>query len=252
MQSFIQKTTALVGLKSIFGGLSWVCLVSLWLWFLSVDHQSDALLQRASEYPYNWLVLILLGIVGMVLLLPGIMITVSAGYLFGLLKGVMLVLVATTIGATIAFLLGRRVFKQPLLKHLDVHHPVLLSLNSGLRENGGLIVFLTRLLPFFPFKLSNYYFGAADYRMRGFVIGTFLGIIPITALNVYIGTALARITSYTSAAEESMAMLWLTLLSAVALALLVSIIGRQAARSLTQLKDKTQTSTATSKEQNNV
>ncbi len=248
MQSFIKKTTALFGWKSLFAGLSWIFLVSLWLWFVGVDNQSHALLHRASEYPYNWVVLIVLGIVSMVLLLPGIMITISAGYLFGLLKGIVLVLIATTIGASIAFWLGRRVFKQPLLKHLGVHHPVLLSLNSGLREKGGLIVFLTRLLPFFPFKLSNYYFGAANYRMRGFVIGTLLGIIPITALNVYLGAALARITTHASAADKSMQTLWLTILGAIALAVLVSIISRQAARSLTQLKDKTQTSTATSKE----
>ena len=188
----------------------------------------------------------------MVLLLPGIIITISAGYLFGLFQGVVLVLIATTIGASIAFWLGRRVFNEPLLKHLGVHHPVLLSLNNGLREKGGVIVFLTRLLPFFPFKLSNYYFGAANYRMRGFLIGTSLGIIPITALNVYIGAALARIAKYPNVAEESMPTLWLTLLGAIALAFLVAIISRQAARSLNELKDKAHKPKTTRKERSNV
>lgn len=222
------------------------------MWFVSVDNDSHALLHRASEYPYNWVVLLLLGIVAMVLLLPGIIITISAGYLFGLLDGVVLVLIASTIGATIAFWLGRRVFNEPLLKHLGLHHPVLLSLNNGLREKGGWIVFLTRLLPFFPFKLSNYYFGAANYPMRGFVIGTSLGIIPITTLNVYIGAALARISKIPSVTAESMPTQWVTFLGAFALAFLVVIISRQATLSLDELKDKAHKSKTTPTEHNNV
>ena len=249
MQFIIQNKAVLFGLKSIFGGLSWVCLVLLWLWLVGIDSEPHVLLHRAAEYPYNWAVLLMLGIVSMVLLLPGIVITISAGYLFGLLRGVVLVLIATTIGASIAFWLGQRVFNKPLLKHLGVHHPVLLSLNDGLREKGGLIVFLTRLLPFFPFKLSNYYFGAANYRMRGFVIGTLLGIIPITILNVFIGTALAHIAAPSGSADEAIPTLWLTLFGAVVLALLVGIISRQAARSLNELQDKNQTLNTPSKEQ---
>lgn len=238
MQSLIQNYPALFRWRSIVGGLAWVFFVLLWLWLLSGDAESYAWLQPASESPYAVLALILLGIVAMVLLLPGIMITIAAGYLFGLLKGVLLVLVATTIGATIAFWLGRRVLNQSLLNYLDGRHPLLASLNNGLREQSGMVVFLTRLIPFFPFKLSNYYFGAADYRMPSFILGTLLGIIPISVLNVYVGVALARIGRYPSAMEETIQSLWIMLSGGVALVCLITIISRLAARSLSELKEQ--------------
>jgi uncharacterized membrane protein YdjX (TVP38/TMEM64 family) len=54
---------------------------------------------------------------------------------------------------------------------------------------------LTRLVPFFPFKLSNYFFGLAPFSLRGFTGGTFVGIIPFSLHNAYLGSVAADVAT---------------------------------------------------------
>jgi uncharacterized membrane protein YdjX (TVP38/TMEM64 family) len=54
---------------------------------------------------------------------------------------------------------------------------------------------MTRLIPFFPFKLSNYFFGLTRFSLRDFMIGTFFGVIPFSLNNAYLGSITADITS---------------------------------------------------------
>jgi len=56
-------------------------------------------------------------------------------------------------------------------------------------------VLLTRLIPFFPFKPANYVFGLAKFRLRDFVLGTVIGIIPFTLTNVYLGSIAADLAT---------------------------------------------------------
>jgi len=60
--------------------------------------------------------------------------------------------------------------------------------------HGWKIVLLTRLVPFFPFKLSRYFFGLTQFSLRGFMGGTFVGIIPLSLHNVWLGSIAAGIT----------------------------------------------------------
>ncbi len=69
-------------------------------------------------------------------------------------------------------------------------HPKLGILNSSVSESGWKFVALTRMTPFFPFKLSNYFFGASGYRFRDFFWGTVFGTLPITFTMVYLGSLL--------------------------------------------------------------
>jgi len=83
--------------------------------------------------------------------------------------------------------------------------------NQELVAEGWKIILLSRLIPFFPFKFSNYFFGAADYQYKHFLFGTLFGIIPITAFNVYLGSLagdLSRLMSLDTIADSSMTV-WL-------------------------------------------
>lgn len=141
------------------------------------------------------------------LLLPGIVFTMGAGFLFGVVKGSAVVVIGTTLGATVAFLLARYLFVEKMADYLR-NHPSLKVIDNELASKGWRFILLTRMVPFFPFKLSNYFFGLTQFRLRDFVIGTAIGIIPITVINVYMGSLAASMATLGSSSVSRSPMAW--------------------------------------------
>ncbi|MDH3980201.1 MAG: TVP38/TMEM64 family protein [Gammaproteobacteria bacterium] len=129
-----------------------------------------------------------------VLLLPGVLFTLGAGFVFGVMEGAVYVVTGTTLGAMIAFLIARYLFGERATRFV-LRHNKLKLVSEELAPQGWKIVMLTRLVPFFPFKLSNYFFGLMPFTLRGFTGGTFLGIIPFSVHNVYLGSIAADIAT---------------------------------------------------------
>lgn len=137
---------------------------------------------------------ILLDIVIVVFLFPGVLITLGAGFLFGVIWGSIYIIIATTIGAILAFVFARYLLSERIANYLR-SKPRLSLFDQLLAEEGWKIVLATRLIPFFPFKLSNYLFGLTKFKFKDFVIGTFFGIWPITIFNVYVGSITADLST---------------------------------------------------------
>jgi uncharacterized membrane protein YdjX (TVP38/TMEM64 family) len=129
-----------------------------------------------------------------ILLLPGVMFTVGAGFVFGVVEGSICVVLGTALGATIAFLLARYLLGSRARQYV-LSHTRLKLFSDELTPDGWKIVMLTRLVPFFPFKLSNYFFGLTPFSLSGFVGGTLLGVIPFSVHNVYLGSIAADVTN---------------------------------------------------------
>lgn len=129
-----------------------------------------------------------------VLLLPGVMFTIGAGFVFGVVQGTICVVLGTTLGAVVAFLIARHLFGARARRFI-LSHARLTLVSEELTPQGWKIVLLTRLVPFFPFKLSNYFFGLTRFSLRDFVFGTMLGIIPFSLHNVYLGSITADIAT---------------------------------------------------------
>lgn len=128
-----------------------------------------------------------------VMMLPGVLFTLGAGFLFGPLLGSLYIVIATTTGALIAFILARYFFSATVSRFLHAHER-LRVLNDEFSQEGWKFILLTRMIPFFPFKPANYFFGVTDFTLRDFLIGTFFGIMPITFFNVYLGSLAADLT----------------------------------------------------------
>lgn len=139
------------------------------------------------------LLFILIMVLVVVLLLPGVLFTTGAGFVFGVVEGTVCVVVGTTLGAMLAFLIARYLFGERASQFV-VHHARLRLISDELTPHGWKIVLLTRLVPFFPFKLSNYFFGLTNFTLRGFAGGTFIGIIPLSLHNVWLGSIAADIS----------------------------------------------------------
>lgn len=132
---------------------------------------------------------ILMEMVVVVFILPGfgLILALGGGFMFGVLKGALYIVIGTTLGAAFAFMIARYFFEERASRFILTHLKFKL-LNSELSREGWKIVLLTNLVPFFPFKLSNYLFGLTGFSLRDLVIGVFFGIMPVTITNAYIGS----------------------------------------------------------------
>jgi len=125
--------------------------------------------------------------------LPGAAIlTLVGGALFGLLWGTIIVSFASTIGATLAFLLGRFLFRDAVQRRFG---GAMRSLNEGIERDGPLYLFMIRLVPVFPFFVVNLAMALTPIRVVPFFVVSQIGMLPGTAVYVNAGTQLARIDS---------------------------------------------------------
>ncbi len=141
--------------------------------------------------PWGPLAFILIYIVGVVAALPGAAITLAAGPLFGAVLGVILVDIGATIGACLAFLIGRYFARAAIVNWLSKSDKFQ-KLDRLTEEHGGIIVALTRLVPLFPFNLLNYGFGLTKVPFGTYAFYTWLCILPGTILYVVGAAAVAE------------------------------------------------------------
>ncbi|MDY0282217.1 MAG: TVP38/TMEM64 family protein [Salinivirgaceae bacterium] len=129
-----------------------------------------------------------------VLLLPGIFLTTGAGFVFGLVEGTVLVVAGTVIGASLAFLIARHLFGERASRFI-LSRSNLQVVSDEMARHDFKVVMLTRLIPFFPGKISNYFFGLTKFTFKGFVLGSLIGFIPFSLHNVYLGSITADLAS---------------------------------------------------------
>jgi pyruvate/2-oxoglutarate dehydrogenase complex dihydrolipoamide dehydrogenase (E3) component/uncharacterized membrane protein YdjX (TVP38/TMEM64 family) len=123
--------------------------------------------------------------------LPGAtVLTLAAGALFGLARGTLLVSFASSIGATLAFLVSRFLLRDTLQSHCGER---LRTFNEGVERDGAFYLFTLRLVPAFPFVVINLLAGLTPMRTGTFYWVSQLGMLPGTIAYVYAGTQLARI-----------------------------------------------------------
>ncbi len=125
------------------------------------------------------------------LFIPGSLLTLKGGCLFGFLWGSIYVLIAATIGATFAFLVGRYISRDWVCQQIG-NKPNFKAIDKAVAKNGLKIVFLTRLSPIFPFNLLNYAFGVTQVSLKDYILGS-IGMIPGTAMYVYMGSLIGDI-----------------------------------------------------------
>ncbi|WP_245912513.1 TVP38/TMEM64 family protein [Brunnivagina elsteri] len=121
-----------------------------------------------------------------ILFIPGSVLTLGGGAIFGVFRGSIYVLIAATIGATFAFLIGRYLSRDRIAGILE-KYPKFQAVDRAVGSEGLKIVFLTRLSPLFPFNLLNYAFGITQVSIKDYILGS-MGMIPGTVMYVYIGS----------------------------------------------------------------
>lgn len=158
---------------------------------------------------------IALTIVASVLLaVPGVTFAIIAGLLFGPLLGTLLCSLAATFGAVFSFIVGR-FFLKDSIKPMAVKNKYLKKwLFSENEYNDMFVLMITRLIPVFPYNLQNFAYGTTDMKLGKYTLGTFIFIIPGTAMYT-VGAA--------GFADKNNRIMYIVV--AVFIAIIVSIIG---------------------------
>ncbi|MFY0663732.1 MAG: TVP38/TMEM64 family protein [Natronospirillum sp.] len=134
--------------------------------------------------------------------LPGATImTLAGGAVFGLTTGLIAVSFASTIGATLAFLVARFLFQDSLQQRFP-HQ--LDAINDGIRREGAFYLFTLRLVPLFPFFVINLLMGLTGLRVWTFYWVSQVGMLAGTAVYVNAGTQLAQIDSLSGIASPTL------------------------------------------------
>ena len=137
--------------------------------------------------PVAPLVFLLIYVVACVLLLPGSVLTLGAGAVFGVAYGIVIVWISATLGATAAFLVGRYLVRDWVARKIAAN-PKLQALDTTVTREGWKIVALMRLSPVIPFNLLNYAFGATRVSLRDYVFASAVGMLPGIAMYTYLGS----------------------------------------------------------------
>ncbi len=170
-------------------------------------------------------------VVACVLLLPGLILTLGAGFAYGVGVGIPLVWVSANLGAAVAFLLGRTLARDRIAARV-AGNPRFAAIDRAVGREGLKIVLLTRLSPAFPFNLLNYAYGLTRVTFRDYLIGSLVGMIPGTAMYVYLGSLITSVTELASGAPSGgtarQALTWLGFAATVAVTVVITRIARRA------------------------
>lgn len=170
-------------------------------------------------------------VVSCVLMLPGSVLTIGAGIIFGLPLGVVTVSIGSTLGACVAFLVGRTVARDWVAGRVT-SNPKWQAIDDAVGRQGFKIVLLTRLSPVFPFNLQNYGYGLTAVSFWKHALASWIGMLPGTVMYVYIGTGVGSLARLAAGEIErttaQRVAFWVGLVIAVAVALLVARIATRA------------------------
>ena len=156
--------------------------------------------------------------------LPGSALSILAGAIFGPVLGVITVIFAATLGASLAFLVSRYLARSSIEKWLEGNEKFL-KLDELTAKHGDIMVAITRLVPIFPFNLLNYGFGLTRVSFRTYAVWSFVCMLPGTILYVVGSAAVAE-------AVREGKVPWILVVVVALILGIIAVLGRQAMKRL--------------------
>jgi uncharacterized membrane protein YdjX (TVP38/TMEM64 family) len=190
------------------------------------------LLKQALDWvgrlgPWGPAIFIAIYVVATVLLIPGSVLTLGAGAVFGLIRGTLIVSVASTLAATAAFLIGRYLARAAVARRIEGNEKFA-AVDRAVAAEGWKVVFLTRLSPVFPFTLLNYAFGLTQVKLLHYVLASWIGMLPGTVMYVYLGSLAQAASGERSRTTGEWILYGVGLLATIGVTIFVTRIARKA------------------------
>jgi uncharacterized membrane protein YdjX (TVP38/TMEM64 family) len=163
--------------------------------------------------------------VGIVLLLPGSILSAGAGFTFGFLWGSVIVWVGALAGATLAFVIGRH-GPRARVEWLSHRHPKFAAARDAVGEEGWKVVAMLRLSVIAPFTPTNYLLGLTPVRLSTFVSATAIAMLP----GILLHTALGAAGNLVVGGRPVGTLAWVGLATGIGFAVAATVILTRAAR----------------------
>jgi len=171
---------------------------------------------------------------GTVLFAPGLPLTLGAGFLFGVKQGIPVAAIGATLGATLAFLIGRYIARGWVNRQIEGRRNFQ-AIDRAIAEEGWRMVLLARLSPIFPFNLLNYALGLTQVSLPAYFFPTLFGILPAMVVYVYIGSLTQDLAAVAAGDVEKTPAQWALLGVGLLATLMVTVlIARRARNALKQ------------------
>jgi len=161
-------------------------------------------------------------IIACVFMIPGSILTIGAGVIYGVVWGSILVTVSATTGATVAFIIGRYFARDWVQKRLE-KNPKFSAIDRAVGKEGWKIVGLTRLSPAFPFNIQNYMYGLTQVSLRDYFFATLIGMLPATVMFVYVASLAGDLATLGAAGEARSTGRWVILIVGLIATVIVTI-----------------------------
>ena len=186
--------------------------------------------------PWGAVVFILAYALATVAFIPGSLLTLAAGAIFGLVKGVAYVFVAAVLGSSLAFLISRYAARSVIERRL-AGNARFAVIDQAIGREGRKIVVLLRLSPLFPFNLLNYALGLTRVSFTDYLLAS-IGMLPGTILYVYYGKLAGDVAALAGGIPATRgpgyyAVLGLGLVATVVVTTLVTRTARRALQEVT-------------------
>jgi uncharacterized membrane protein YdjX (TVP38/TMEM64 family) len=174
--------------------------------------------------------------IAVVAFVPGSVLTLAAGAIFGLVEGTIVVMVAAILGSTAAFVVSRYAARDAVARKVEGDRRFA-AIDRAIERQGRRIVFLLRLSPIFPFNLLNYALGLTRVRLADYVVAS-IGMLPGTILYVYSGKVAGELATLAGAAgvqrgASYYAVIGIGFAATVIVTILVTRLARRALREAT-------------------
>lgn len=166
------------------------------------------------------------------LAVPAIPLTMTAGAIFGVVPGTVIVSIAATAACTAAFLIARYVARDRVAQYASAH-PKFAAIDRAIGRDGFRVVVLLRLSPLLPLAASNYLYGLTSVGLWEYVAGSWLGMLPGTAAYVAAGKYGKQLLEGGGALEGPH--WWQVGLALGVTALAVGYIGRLASKAMAEV-----------------
>ncbi|MBI3019250.1 MAG: TVP38/TMEM64 family protein [Deltaproteobacteria bacterium] len=154
----------------------------------NIENIKQWILQKGPLAPAFFIVLYSLSTL---LFIPGSILTILGGLIFGVTRGTLFVLVGANIGALACFFIARYLGRKTVHKWI---HGKTEKLEQKIKSHGFYVVFWLRIIPTFPFSVLNYVLGLTSVTFKDYAWASFLGMIPGTFVYVSLGNAASRIS----------------------------------------------------------
>ncbi|MBA2542059.1 MAG: TVP38/TMEM64 family protein [Deltaproteobacteria bacterium] len=173
-------------------------------------------------------------VIATLVLLPVSVLTIAAGFTYGLGWGIALVIPTAIVSASLAFFVGRTLARRAIERRFGGDRRFK-AIDAAVEKRGAFVVALLRLSPVFPFVALNYVLSITKVKARTYVAASALGMLPATILYVYLGSlASTAAEAARGGSGTSGTRLALLVAGLVATAVVVVVIAKLARRELSR------------------